>query len=668
MVCRKKWKYLIGLLAALIMTLGLGMTAFAQNTDSDDITFKIETSVSGHDVTLSWTPLESVEYYCVYDMFGRELTEEPIQAPDFTGTEVEPLVYVINDLECSTISYKYTVKGFAMVEKIVDSGETDGSDAEDGADGSDAEDGADGSDAEDGTDGSSAGDGADGNAPEGELETEWVETEVCADTAEVDVWMHMSDPVFTECKFVSANTAVVRWDAIENAGSYNVYRRTGNGAWIYIATVSDTSYVDESVKLGTDYSYSVRAISQCCKNLSEAYAATAFQVKPTAITSINTSSSGIQVHWKSVEGADGYHLYAKLDSGSWKKLISTTDTSYNYALDKSNWGKKVYFYVVSYCDAYTANPSAQKYTIFQPTAPTLKSAYASGTSKNVINWNKMSGVVGYKVYRKTGSSSWSCIATIENGSATSYSDTSITLGTTYTYTVAGYWKSGSTVEVGYYNTTGLTVKPVVTIKYLKVKDSDSIMYGKTLKIYCDANGNVLQNSEKYIDASRYYLYVNKDKQYVTAYCKDGSYYVPVRTMICSTGKTLSHTPNGTFSTKAKYRWHELDGPCWGQYCTRIVGGVLFHSVYYDSYNNPVDLAVSQYNKLGKRASHGCVRLTVEGAKWIYDKCKLGTTVVIHQKTGYEPLDKPTSYKLAKDHTWDPTDPAQKWRCEEKGCH
>ena len=33
-------------------------------------------------------------------------------------------------------------------------------------------------------------------------------------------------------------------------------------------------------------------------------------------------------------------------------------------------------------------------------------------------------------------------------------------------------------------------------------------------------------------------------------------------------------------------------------------------------------------KLGRRASHGCIRLTVEDAKWIYDNCPAGTTVII----------------------------------------
>ncbi len=87
----------------------------------------------------------------------------------------------------------------------------------------------------------------------------------------------------------------------------------------------------------------------------------------------------------------------------------------------------------------------------------------------------------------------------------------------------------------------------------------------------------------------------------------------------------------------KYRWWELMGPCWGQWCTRITGGVLFHSVFYNSYQDPQSLSVSAYNKLGTTCSHGCIRLTSGDAKWIYDNCASGVKIVVYSKDGYEPF-------------------------------
>ncbi len=157
--------------------------------------------------------------------------------------------------------------------------------------------------------------------------------------------------------------------------------------------------------------------------------------------------------------------------------------------------------------------------------------------------------------------------------------------------------------------------------------------------------------------SSYEIWVNRQCCTVTVYAKDGNngYIIPVKRFACSVGLPSTPTPKGTFYTSNKYRWHTLMGPSYGQYCTRIVGGILFHSVAgrnMTSYN----LKASDYNKLGSPASHGCVRLCVRDAKWIYDNCKSGTKVVIYDSSSPGPLGKPTTIKIPAGQTWDPTDP------------
>ena len=154
-------------------------------------------------------------------------------------------------------------------------------------------------------------------------------------------------------------------------------------------------------------------------------------------------------------------------------------------------------------------------------------------------------------------------------------------------------------------------------------------------------------------ASGYQIKINKQANCVTIYKKDASgKYKAVKAMVCSTGVA---TNLGTFSLGEKMRWHTLDGPCYGQYCTRIYGGVLFHSVWYTGYNDPSTLSISSYNKLGTTASHGCVRLTVADAQWIYDNVPSGTQVVIYSSSNPGPLGKPKAIKLPSTYGWDPTD-------------
>ncbi|HKL80481.1 MAG TPA: L,D-transpeptidase family protein [Mobilitalea sp.] len=157
----------------------------------------------------------------------------------------------------------------------------------------------------------------------------------------------------------------------------------------------------------------------------------------------------------------------------------------------------------------------------------------------------------------------------------------------------------------------------------------------------------------------YLIKVNRVHNTITVYTQDekGKYNVPVKAMTCSVGKLGTQTRVGTFQTRAKYRWKALMGNVWGQYSTRIVGGILFHSVYYYENGNPETLANKEYNKLGSAASHGCIRLTVADAKWIYDNCIVGTTVVVYDdEKSPGPLGKPEAIKLPSKVRWDPTDP------------
>ncbi|MCF2540981.1 L,D-transpeptidase family protein [Blautia producta] len=177
------------------------------------------------------------------------------------------------------------------------------------------------------------------------------------------------------------------------------------------------------------------------------------------------------------------------------------------------------------------------------------------------------------------------------------------------------------------------------------------------KYYFNGSGAMVQDLDGVIGRqSSYYITVNRAKCQVMVYAKSetGRYDIPVKTFVCSVGLPGTPTPTGTFTTPAKYRWHTLMGPSYGQYCTRIVGGVLFHSVAGSNMTSH-NLSAGNYNMLGQPASHGCVRLCVRDAKWIYDNCALGTTVTISDTAAMQ-FDKPTSIKIPASQNWDPTDP------------
>ena len=134
---------------------------------------------------------------------------------------------------------------------------------------------------------------------------------------------------------------------------------------------------------------------------------------------------------------------------------------------------------------------------------------------------------------------------------------------------------------------------------------------------------------------KYYITVDITNQIVTVYNNGNtSDSGIVRQMICSTGKSGTPTPTGTFSLPSKtyaqertewYYFSEYN--CYAKWATRIYKGILFHSVLYTAAKKGPTKASK--NALGSQASHGCVRLRVEDAQWIAQNCPAGTKCRIY---------------------------------------
>lgn len=102
----------------------------------------------------------------------------------------------------------------------------------------------------------------------------------------------------------------------------------------------------------------------------------------------------------------------------------------------------------------------------------------------------------------------------------------------------------------------------------------------------------------------------------------------IRTMLASGGKSSTPTPLGTFNTQD--RGHSFWSPRFGEgatYWVRLVDQVLIHSIPRD---HRWHVKEDEHEKLGLPASHGCVRLSEENAKWFFENIPGGTPVIIHK--------------------------------------
>ena len=99
-------------------------------------------------------------------------------------------------------------------------------------------------------------------------------------------------------------------------------------------------------------------------------------------------------------------------------------------------------------------------------------------------------------------------------------------------------------------------------------------------------------------------------------------WVPVYNWICTPGKPSTPTVKGTFKVQNKGYKFGSGYTCY--YYTQFYNDYLFHSIIYDENTFNV-----QDGRLGYQLSHGCVRLALENAKWIYDNIPRSTKVHIY---------------------------------------
>ena len=92
---------------------------------------------------------------------------------------------------------------------------------------------------------------------------------------------------------------------------------------------------------------------------------------------------------------------------------------------------------------------------------------------------------------------------------------------------------------------------------------------------------------------------------------------------CTTGAPSTPTVLGQYTVTGKGYSFGHGYTCY--YYTQFYGDYLFHSIkYYQGTFNVLD------GRLGQNLSNGCVRLSLQNAKWVYDNIPIGTKVYIYR--------------------------------------
>ena len=138
----------------------------------------------------------------------------------------------------------------------------------------------------------------------------------------------------------SWNSCTLRWNRINNARSYILYRKTNSGKYAKIKTLNanTTSYKDTKITIGNKYSYVIRASRKTSSGYIYSPTSKAVTVKPNLLrpsTKLKTLKGKQILSWKKVPGATGYVLYQKKENGSFKKVKTVSARNLNYTFKTS---------------------------------------------------------------------------------------------------------------------------------------------------------------------------------------------------------------------------------------------------------------------------------------------------------------------------------------------
>lgn len=118
------------------------------------------------------------------------------------------------------------------------------------------------------------------------------------------------------------NGVTFKWNPVDQAEKYRVFRKIPGGNWTRIGLTTSTSFTDTTAVPGTKYAYTVRCTditgsvytSSCNqKGLSITY------IAPPSLTSVTNTEYGVTVKWKASKGAEKYRISEEKEMEHGKK-------------------------------------------------------------------------------------------------------------------------------------------------------------------------------------------------------------------------------------------------------------------------------------------------------------------------------------------------------------
>ena len=268
---------------------------------------------------------------------------------------------------------------------------------------------------------------------------------------------------------VNGTSLTVSWEKVSGADGYRIYRRLKAEddeeepetlEWQAVDTVVEDvlSYEDTDREVGRTYYYTVIAFKEKgglrywgdydFAGVSGKALLDAPQLQMLYWTG---RENEVTLTWEPVEGADGYAVFRKLPSKSWIEIGDVgNDATFT---DTDMLSDMPYQYTVKayYLDEEESRVMSSYDTVGLLYAPELGLPAPEATVENGtvrLSWERIEGIQGYTVYRRTQNSDWEQLTTGNlSGEITEFHDITAREGIGYAYKIEAYIRVGEQERV-----------------------------------------------------------------------------------------------------------------------------------------------------------------------------------------------------------------------------
>ena len=258
--------------------------------------------------------------------------------------------------------------------------------------------------------------------------------------------------------YTTINTKKVKlvWDKVDGAKGYNLYTQKANGKLKAVKkNIKKTNYTVTKLTCGTTYKFVLKAYTTGADGktvlspASAVYKVKAVPATPKLVGTEPVSGKQIKVSWRAVADASGYYVYRRGvddDDDEYVKIKKVTGkNTLSYIDTKCEPGEKYVYTVAAYKKVKSKAVKGAYYAKGVKgqavcAGPAVAAEQRHSNIANVYIQN-VEGADGFILYRKVGGGSYGDpIATFAKaeGNITTFRDTTVKDGNTYTYCAIAY--------------------------------------------------------------------------------------------------------------------------------------------------------------------------------------------------------------------------------------